>query len=112
HLPITDVAQAEFSAGDEVEGRITSYHSYAVPVLSRNEAPVQGKEGLPGPHARTGVGSGVRRAVLVGGGHGAGGERDERGPGRKQGGSGGGDQHAFLLIPASDAGKSFGEHAK
>jgi hypothetical protein len=50
----------------------------------------------------------VRRAVLVGGGSDQG--RDAR-AGKKPA-AGGDDQPSFLLIPASDAGRSFGEEAK
>jgi serine/threonine protein kinase len=100
HLPITDVAQAEFSAGDGMAERVMGYYCSAKPVVARGEA---------APRARTVAGSGVRRAVVVGGGSDQGNEL--RPPARKPG-AGGGDQQAFLLIPASEAGREFGEEAK
>jgi hypothetical protein len=68
HLPITDVAQAEFSSGGEAEaaGRIRVYHSQATPLVGRGGPP---SAEMP-------------------------------------------DQHSFLLIPASDAGKRYGELAR
>jgi hypothetical protein len=95
HLPITDVAQADLSAGaarDDLAERIQSYHDAAVPMVTRSA-------GLGAPQAQPGRGSGVRQAVLTG-------------PARAPGPAGPPDQHAFLLIPASDAGKELGEAAR
>lgn len=68
HLPITDVAQAEFSAGDgkTVTARILEYYENATPLI--------GRASKAAPDAA--------------------------------------EQHGFLLVPASDAGKKFGELAK
>ncbi len=68
HLPITDVAEAEFSAKgeDAVTARIREYFSSAVPLVGR-AGPLP--EGAP-------------------------------------------DQHGFVLVPASEAGKRYGELAK
>jgi hypothetical protein len=68
HLPITDVAQAEFSAGGEelAAARIADYFRKAAPLVGR--------------------------------------------PGTAEGEAAG--QHGFVLIPASDAGKRYGELAK
>jgi serine/threonine protein kinase len=68
HLPITDVAEVEFSASDvtEVSRRIQSYFARATPLVGRGSATT--------------------------------GESP--------------DQHGFILIPASDAGKRYGEMAK
>jgi hypothetical protein len=81
HLPITDVAQVEFSMGATAEGdvraRMKAYHASAAPLVG----------------AAAAVPSGV---VGVGGGD------EPETPSR---------QHAFLLIPASEAGKRYGEEA-
>jgi eukaryotic-like serine/threonine-protein kinase len=68
HMPITDVAEAEFSAANDSEtaGRIRGYYSRATPLVGR-----------AGPADRETA-----------------------------------EQHGFLLIPASDAGKRFGELAR
>jgi hypothetical protein len=90
-LPITDVAQAEASGGDGLVDRIMAYHAQAVPLLHKAES----------------VGSGVRRGVLVGaGGSNALDGRSPRRPIDPQ------EQRSYLLIPASEAGKEFGEMAR
>ncbi len=100
HLPITDVAQVEAASGEGLEDRISSYHALAVPLLTPAEArPVS-------PPTRVAAGSGARRAVLVGPGHNA------QGGDLRGGKAGNRDHHAFLLIPASEAGKAFGEAAR
>jgi serine/threonine protein kinase len=69
HLPITDVAEVEFSTGGdaEVAGRVRKYYDRAAPLLGRPAA---------------------------------------NGTGEAAG------QHGFLLIPASEAGKRYGELAR
>lgn len=100
HLPITDVAQVEFSAEDGLLERILGYHACAIPAVSPREVPTS---------APARAGSGVRRAVLVGAGsdHGPEGRNNGRRPP-----SGTGDHQAFLLVPVSEAGQEFGEEAK
>ena len=105
HLPITDVAQAEFSVQEGLLERIVGYHSSAGPILTHQDS----RTALAPPHT-VGLGSGACRAVLVGG-------RGENQPddpritaGKKAPGNA--DQAAFLLIPASEAGKDFGEEAR
>jgi serine/threonine protein kinase len=109
-LPITDVAQVEFSAGGGLPDRILGYHTAAAPVL----APAEKRPVAPA-HSRTvsGVqqgtlgerGSGPRVAARVG-----------RGPAEAHPPRAGtphtGTDQAFLLIPASDDGKRFGEQAR
>jgi hypothetical protein len=67
HLPITDVAEVEFSTGDAAEagGRIQNYFARATPLVGRS----------------------ANASEIV-------------------------DQHGFVLIPASDAGKRYGELAQ
>ncbi len=98
HLPITDVAQVEFSAEDGLVERILGYHSCAKPFLTSIDASTQ--------QAR--AGSGSRRAVLVGGGAGS----DQGNNTRFVSPKTGREPIGFLLIPASEAGKEFGEEAK
>jgi serine/threonine protein kinase len=90
HLPVTDVAQVEFSLGLDLEERIRSCHAKAVPLLT--------------PAAvREPAGSGVRGRVDPSGrpvAEPAAAPRPERVR-----------QHSFLLIPASEAGKNYGELA-
>lgn len=96
HLPITDVAQVEVSVEDGLMDRILGYHGCAKPLLTRKD-----------PSAKLSrAGSGARRAVLVGG------SDSDQGQEARPGKNGHADAHAFLLIPASDAGKEFGEEAK
>jgi hypothetical protein len=107
-LPITDVAQAEFSARGESElaGRIVGYYAAAAPLLG-------GRETAPTP-APNGSRSGVRQAVVAGGP-----AEDE--PRQRPSGlvprpaarptPAATRQHSFLLIPASEDGKKFGELA-
>jgi hypothetical protein len=97
HLPITDVADAEFSAGDDLASRVLGYHALAKPVFSR-------------PEVKQAQESGQRQAALVGVGSSAQVERAWEGQGKKRAGEP--DQTSFLLIPASDAGKDFGEKAR
>jgi hypothetical protein len=123
HLPITDVAQAEFSAGDGLDDRILAYHAAAIPVLTRN-AGATGPGATPFVAATNGHGehsaphhSGLRRAVGAGSRASQG---IDSGPalaaGRPAGGRPGkpsqNDEMVFLLIPASESGKSFGEQAQ
>jgi serine/threonine protein kinase len=91
HLPITDVAQVEFAAGGGVEERIYSGHERAVPLLS--------------PARRAGAGSGVRSRVEVGPG-------SSEFPSEPASADSAPREHCFLLIPASDAGKRYGELAQ
>jgi hypothetical protein len=100
HLPITDVAEAEFSSGAGLTERIGGYHAAAEPLLSGSQRKA--------PQARAGLGSGLRRPALVGG---RGGDVPD-GNGPKAGAGGDGRQASYLLIPASEAGKSFAEEAK
>ena len=103
HLPITDVAQAEFSTGDGLLDRIVGYHAAALPLLVVRE-----KEALPPPHTKVGLGSGLHRTSLGGGR-----SRSEMPPERRvAGGKKAGGQQSFLLIPASEAGKKFGDQAR
>jgi hypothetical protein len=91
HLPITDVAQVELATETTAEGdlsaRLHLYHENALPLL----------------HA-AGVSS--RQVRHVGAGLA---EANGDSP-ATDGGSG--KQHSFLLVPASDAGKKFGQDAK
>jgi hypothetical protein len=106
HLPITDVAQVEFSTEAGLTDRILGYHACASPVLAHREPPTA----LSAPHTRAKVGSGVRQAVFAGGG--AESERPSIRPAGKKADSKTDDQLAFLLIPASDAGRAFADEAK
>jgi serine/threonine protein kinase len=107
HLPITDVAQAEFSTGsvaDALAARVRSYHAKAAPLLRGESAPKLGV---------TRKGSGVNHAVLAGGGGGL--EPvpvDGRPPGGKKPAVNPAHQQMYLLIPASEAGRAFGEAAQ
>jgi serine/threonine protein kinase len=83
HLPVTDVAQVEFSlphtgAGD-LAARIRTYHANAAPLLSRAEA--------------VSPSSGKSRPLETKGGARA-------------------EHPSFLLIPVSESGKQFGEQAR
>jgi serine/threonine protein kinase len=121
HLPITDVAQAEFSSDAGLDDRILAYHASAMPVLTRcagsagpGATPVVPSinEGSAYPARR---GSGLRRAVAVGAGTGADlgrGQIPPDSPGPRPRIPSKDDETAFLLIPASDAGKDFGEKAQ
>jgi hypothetical protein len=95
HLPITDVAQAEFSidraAAIELAARIRKYYSLAAPALR----PAKSKRR-----------SGVHQTVAIGGP-----ALDVTSPGRGEVEPSNKD-HCFLLVPASDAGKSYGEQAQ
>jgi serine/threonine protein kinase len=110
HLPITDVAQAEFSTGGDeaaIDAHIGEYHASAEPLVAKTVAAA--------PHTQKGQGSGVRKAVFAGGG---GGDGPDEPRGKKTGqvprvgARKPVEQHSFLLIPASDAGKAFGEAAQ
>ncbi len=100
HLPITDVAQVEFSleeeaanrnqAGPDLNTRIQNYYDQAVPALRH----MSGKQR-----------SGVQQAVT------AGGPGLSETPPPRDGQPAGGD-HCLLLIPASDTGKLYGEQAQ
>ena len=80
HLPVTDVAQVEFSRqdadGDGLGERIKAYYENATPLVSAAAVAAVRAGGPPEPAAPAG------------------------------------DQHAFLLIPASEAGKKYGEAAR
>jgi serine/threonine protein kinase len=90
YLPITDVAQVEVPAGDNsaLTERIQQYHAHARPLLRASRG-----------GRRTGV------FALAGG---VGAAEAGRGDGTKADAA----DHCFLLIPASDAGKRYGEAAQ
>jgi hypothetical protein len=97
HLPITDVAQAEFSSDRAaLPDRVLGSHASALPLLTRQTARPEDdrKAGLPSLHEVHAAGkrSGVLPRPAKG--------RDATG------------LHSFLLIPASEAGKTFGEEAQ
>ncbi|MFO0929491.1 MAG: tubulin-like doman-containing protein [Gemmataceae bacterium] len=103
-LPITDVAQVEYSSDQGLPARISQYHDLAAPPLEQVVRPAA----VSPSHLRAAQGSGVRRPVLVGSGVGPtdvtpGPEAAPAGPPA--------DQVSYLLIPASAAGKAFGEEA-
>jgi hypothetical protein len=87
------VAQVEFSVGQDLEERIRAYHARAVPLLTP-----------PASRARESASSGARARVDP-----AGRTVVESAPPVAQQGPRG--EHSFLLIPASEAGKSYGELA-
>jgi hypothetical protein len=108
HLPITDVAQAEFTTGgdgvrtlqvqaansgaeSDLATRIREYYALAAPALGRS-----------GVSRR----SGLHQLVAVGASRSDGEAHSVDGVPRPACRS-----HTFLLIPASDAGKNFGEEA-
>jgi hypothetical protein len=95
HLPVTDVAQVELSLGQDLSERLRRYYQQAAPLLS------------PTVPLRQGAGSGARSAVAAGSGRAAPdsvADTPARQAARKD--------HTFLLIPASEAGKQFGELAR
>jgi serine/threonine protein kinase len=106
HLPVTDVAQVEFSLSPEVVGRIHDYHAQSRPVLAPGEkAPLEGR--------LANTGSGVREKVTAG----AGSRvvptvRPGVPPIADPGSPGGAADQCFLLVPNSEAGKRFGEEAQ
>jgi hypothetical protein len=115
HLPVTDVAQVEFSLSPEVAGRIRDYHVQSRPML----APAVGQTfpsavaPADGNVCPTG-GSGVREKVTVGAGRRAVPVvRPATLPAVDIPASppAAADQ-CFLLIPNSEAGKRFGEEAQ
>jgi hypothetical protein len=83
HLPVTDVAQVEFATGDTDEGDAAT----RIRTYHENAAPLIRSE--------AGVASGVYRTRGVG----------------SATASVPADQQSFLLIPASEAGKAYGEEA-
>jgi hypothetical protein len=101
HLQITDVAQVEFSRGDTAEGdlaaRIHKYHAKAEPLLGHS----------------VGVASGSVRHLNSRSDYDF--SSPSPAPGHEDNGNGksGADpnQPTFLLIPASEAGKKYGELA-
>jgi serine/threonine protein kinase len=97
HLPVTDVADVELAVGQNLAERLRDYHDRAVPLL------------LPAPAERERrlAGSGVRSAVAACG-PGTGVESSPEPPAVKAERR----EHSFLLVPASDAGKRFGELAR
>jgi hypothetical protein len=109
HLPITDVAQVEATGDDTLTERILGYHAQAMPVLIRTDG------GSIAANHRAGVGSGVRQAVVAGAGVEDVGATNFRPDLAAQPTPTKSHQPApvsYLLIPASEAGKSFGEHAR
>jgi serine/threonine protein kinase len=105
HLPITDVAQVEFSFEEEphrkehagsphldLSGRIQNYYDRAAPALRQATAQRP---------------SGAHQVVAVGGP----GLPDESPGGRGEARHADKD-HCFLLIPASESGKRYGEQAR
>jgi serine/threonine protein kinase len=91
HLPITDVAQVEFAAKDaslDLTQRIHKYYSLAAPPLRPTRSQRR---------------SGVHQTVMVGG-------PDQRDAGPTAAPTN--KEHGFLLVPASDAGKRYGEQAQ
>lgn len=98
-LPITDVAQVEFAMEEVIDGnvqtRLLAYHDNAEPLIAHGSRKEQG--------------SGVRAAVGVGG-------REE--PVHVTRPTSSADlelvdhQYDFLLIPASEAGKKYGQEAQ
>jgi hypothetical protein len=103
HLPVTDVAQVEFSlvdgavrtnrvGGFDLGSRIEEYYRLAAPALR---------------HASSSQRSGVHQVVTVGGS----GMSDDSPPARLDAPPKSTD-HCFLLIPASEAGKKYGEQAQ
>jgi hypothetical protein len=111
HLPVTDVAQVEFSLGAEVAGRIRDYHAQALPLLRPHEP-----EAAPEGRAAK-AGSGLREKVAVGGPSSAGWEDGERPTADERPRSvpevpAQAEDQGFLLIPTSDQGKHFGEEAQ
>jgi serine/threonine protein kinase len=97
HLPITDVAQVEAEDAAQLQDHILTYHAQARPLLTR--AKTSTLSGVM-PAGRTGNSSGVRGSVVVNTG-----DRGTRAGGSR-------DQHSFLLVPASEAGKAFAEEAR
>jgi hypothetical protein len=95
HLPVTDVAEVELSSGDSLDRRVTEYFESAQPPLA-----------LSSPGILEAVGSGLSRASLA-----ALGRTDVRPGLGKTRGNGVGYPSSFLLVPASQAGRSFGEAA-
>jgi hypothetical protein len=88
HLPVTDVAQVEIAledAGPDLAQRIRHYYHLAAPPLRSLRCKRR---------------SGVHQTVTVGGAD----RRDTAPSGSKE--------HGFLLVPASDAGKRYGEQAQ
>ena len=102
HLPVTDVAQVEFSlqdsgsraeraAGSILASRIQKHFALAAPCLRHAEAKQR---------------SGAHQVVSVGGGM-----SDDSPPERRDPRPADND-HRFLLIPASEAGKRYGDEAQ
>ncbi|MFO0881506.1 MAG: tubulin-like doman-containing protein [Gemmataceae bacterium] len=105
HLPITDVAQVEYSSELQVPQRIREYYAQAAPVIART-----GKPETP-PPSLAGMGSGVRRAAV--GGRGVPETVPDLPPMKKKTEAPGAEgQYNFLLIPASESGKQFGDAAR
>lgn len=93
HLPITDVAQAELSFEHNLEAHLTSYHEAAQPLLAPADAP----KAMAGSGIHYAVGTDVAKTEF------------RPNLGRRSAGE---TQPAFLLIPASEAGKQLGEMAR
>ncbi len=101
HLPITDVAQVEFSVEDQsasqgsavadLSTRIQKYYSQAAPALRHT------------PSKRR---SGVHQTV------GAGGPPPDETPAGRGDAPPSAKDHCFLLVPASDSGKHYGDQAQ
>jgi serine/threonine protein kinase len=98
HLPITDVAQVEFSVDatedGDFAGRIHTYHARAEPLIGREAAVASGS--VPrGSAADIDFNGRATRPEL-----------DTPGKGEAP------DQPTFLLVPASEAGKKYAEQAQ
>jgi hypothetical protein len=100
HLPVTDVAEVEFSAADGVDERIKEYFASATPALPG--------AGSALPPVAAGAGSGQWHSVGPAAGT-ATEYRPNLGNTRQKCF---GQRCTFLLVPASDAGRSFAEIAK
>jgi serine/threonine protein kinase len=95
HLPVTDVAQVEFSVDQDLEERIRECHDHALPLLTP----------APAVPARKPAGSGAHALVDTAGRSAP--EYVPQPPARTEVAR----DHSFLLIPASEAGKNYGELA-
>ncbi len=96
HLPITDVAQVEFTLGDTAEGdvraRMKAYHAQATPLVG---ASVVGVADRPALQNRVADRPALQNRVA---------DRPAATPTSQR-------AHTFLLIPTSDAGRQYGDQA-
>jgi hypothetical protein len=119
HLPITDVAQVELSREEDRAARIHAYHRQAVPLLGPHEPQPsrQPRPELTGSGVREKVPDAVaacrRRPTAAGGGPPSPGwyPPDPQVSGSTPLRPPAPADDCFLLIPASDAGKRYGEEA-